>query len=198
MNIIYMSLIAVFITIFTGCSSKEPVKEVKIPTVFDSCVIEGEKAPEWVCGNATAQNSDQIYDIGVTTISKLGIGFTQKEATAQGVIKLQKQLEELAQEKIILFMRRSEIDMHNDIDMNFVNLISQRVSEKVVGGARVSEYWKNYYLNRAYVQVVVKKSTFKQSMQREVLLEIRQKAVYWEEYKNRNAGAALEKVLSEI
>lgn len=195
MNIIYMSLFIIAITIFTGCSSKEPEKS--LITVFDSCLIEGVDAPKWVCGDATAQNIYQIYDVGSATISKLGAGFTQKEAAAKAEIKLREQLEDLAKDKLVLFIREAEIDISHDIDKDFLSVLSKRVADKVLKKARVSEYWKNYDLNRAYAQLVVKKETFKTVMEREVLLEIRQKVLYWEAFKNRNASGILKKVLSK-
>jgi len=195
MNSMYMRLVIVAVVIFTGCSSKDPGTE--LVTVFDSCVIEGVEAPKWVCGDATAQNINQLFDVGVATISKLGTGFTQKEAAAEGNIKLQAQVEELAKEKIVLFIRKAELDIGQDIDKDFVVLLSKRIGAKVITKSRVSEYWKNYFLNRAYAQVVVKKETFNKVAQREILFEIRQKSRYWEVFKDRNASTTLTEILSK-
>ncbi len=195
---IYLSLIISIFIMFTGCSSQEPVAKEKVVTVFDSCVIEGVEAPRWVCGNETAQNIEQLHDVGSAKISKLGVGFTQREAAFEGRKKLQEQIEELAHEKIVLFMRETGLNEGEDINKAFVVLLSKRVALKVIEQSRVSEYWKNYYLNRAYAQVVVKKETFRQITQRKVLLEIREKSVYWENFKDTNASKVLEKVLSEI
>ena len=190
---------AVFISIFTGCSSKDPeTEDKKIVTVFDTCVIRGVDAPKWVCGDATAQNVNQLFDVGSATISKLGTGFTQKEASADGKIKLQEQVVSLAQDKIVLFIRRAGLSIGEDIDKAFVFLLSKRIGGKVVEKSRVSEYWKNYHLNQAYAQVVVKKETFQTITEREVLLEIRQKSAYWETFKDRNASKTLHEVLSDI
>jgi len=199
MNIIYLSLMAIFVSIFTGCSSQEPITdEEHITTVFDSCVIRGVEAPKWVCGDATVQNVNQLFDVGSATISKLGTGFTQKEASAEGKIKLQEQVEALAQDKIVLFIRKAELEVGQDVDKAFVFLLSKRIGGKVIEKSRVSEYWKNYHLNLAYAQVVVKKETFQKVTEREVLLEIRQKSVYWQVFKDKNSTELLTKVLSEI
>jgi len=199
MNIIYFSLMAIFVSVFMGCSSQEPLTdEEHITTVFDSCVIQGVEAPKWVCGDATAQNVNQLFDVGSATISKLGTGFTQKEAFSDGKINLQKQVEALAQDKIVLFIRSAELDVGEDIDKAFVFLLSKRIGGKVIRKSRVSEYWKNYHLNQAYTQVVVKKETFQKVAEREVLLEIRQKSAYWETFKDKNASEILHKVLSDI
>ncbi len=198
MNKIYMSLVIIFLTVFTGCSSKDPKADEKIVTVFDSCMIQGVEAPKWVCGDATAQNVNQLFDVGSATISKLGTGFTQKEAAENGKTKLQEQIEALAQEKIVLFIRRAQLDPKQDVDKAFVFLLSKRIGGKVIKKARVSEYWKNYYLNLAYAQVVVKKESFKNITQREVLLEIRQKSAYWEIFKDNNSSQILQDVLNEI
>ncbi len=198
MNKIYMSVVIALLTVLTGCSSKKPEAGKKLVTVFDACMIKGVEAPKWVCGDATAQNIHQLFDVGSATISKLGTGFTQEEAAADAKIKLQEQIETLAQEKIILFIRRAQLDPKQDVDKAFVFLLSKRIGAKVIKKARVSEYWKNYYLNLAYSQVVVKKESFQKITQREVLLEIRQKSAYWEIFKNNNAVQVLEDVLNNI
>ena len=198
MHIFYTSLLTVFLLILSGCSSKESEVQEPIPTVFDSCMIQSVEAPQWVCGDATAQNSEQIFDVGQATISKLGTGFTQKEASAEGKLKLQKQVEELAHEKIVLFIRKAGLSVGEDIDKTFVVLLSKRISLNVIEKSRVSEYWKNYHLNRAYSQVVVKKETFRKVTRKKVLLELREKAVYWEVFKDTNATQVLTQVLEEI
>jgi len=198
MHFIFMSFMALFLTIFTGCSSKDVEAQKPIPTVFDTCVIRGVEAPKWVCGDETAQNINQLHDVGSATISKLGVGFTQKEALAEGQIKLKTQIEELAHEKIVLFIRKSQIDDEHNIDKLFVIKTSKKIATKAISKSRVSEYWKNYYLNQAYAQVVIKKSTFTKVAKREILLEIRENLEYWQAFKDKNATSVLDKVLSDI
>ena len=58
-------------------------EEVYTPNkVEGECIINGEKAPMWVCGSY--DNPLQYTDVGSAPLSKLGHNFSRNEALANG------------------------------------------------------------------------------------------------------------------
>jgi hypothetical protein len=124
--------------IFTGCSSKE---EVYTPNkVEGQCIINGEEAPQWVCGSY--ENATQYTDVGSAPLSKLGHNFSRNEALANGRNNLVNQIELLIKNKTESYMRSTGLG-ENEMVERVVKQVSKQTSSMVLNNSKQISYWQN-------------------------------------------------------
>ena len=64
--------------LLSGCSTKQP----EISKAQTDCIIQGEDAPTWVCGNDQKIADNMYYGVGSASMSKIGYGYTSRGANA--------------------------------------------------------------------------------------------------------------------
>eukprot|EP01156_Anaeramoeba_ignava_P012503 Anaeramoba_ignava/a490927_8.p1 GENE.a490927_8~~a490927_8.p1 ORF type:complete len:187 (-),score=-0.04 a490927_8:303-863(-) len=138
---------------FSACSSKE---EVYTPNkVEGECIINGEKAPMWVCGSY--ENPLQYTDVGSAPLSKLGHNFSRNEALANGRNNLVNQIELEIKNKTESYMRSTGIG-ENEMVERVIKQVSKQTSSMVLNNSKQISYWQNPADKTIFLLVAVDKA----------------------------------------
>ncbi len=170
----------------SGCSDKK----TQAPEDNFKCRIDGSLAPEWACGNAS--ESGALTAVGTAPLSKMGQGFSRREAMANGRSNLAQQIETLVKDKVETFTRSTGI-----ADAEVADKVSTQVSKQVakvtLQGSKQIKYWQNPSTEDIFVLMSVDESAINQEAVRSVKSSFKNDDALWQQFQSKQALESLEK-----
>lgn len=180
-----MSVIAMII--MSGCSSKEVKPAVAIE---GECIIAGEVGPSWACG--AYENEKAYTSVGSAQMSKLGQGFTRREAIANARSSLAQQIQTEVKDKIEIFMGSTGI-AELEVADKVTTQVSKQVAKETLNGSKQISYWENSGDNSIYVLVSVDKDSINKAAKTSVISSYKNEDALWQQFQAKNALESLEK-----
>ena len=182
-----MSVVLSSIVVFSGCSSKEIKPEI---AEINECIISGEKAPQWAC--IAPSNKDIITATGSAFKSKLGHGFSNREALARARSSLAQQIQTEVKDKIEIFMRSTGVT-DTEVADKVTTQVSKQVAKVTLNGSKQINYWENSADNSIYVLVSVNQNSINQNVRDKVVSSFKNDDALWQQFQAKNALEKLDK-----
>ena len=182
-NILGFIGLAIAMVLFTGCGDKEPEPNFH-------CTIDGTQAPEWVCGNDTVEGA--ITAVGSAPLSKLGQGFSRREALANGRSNLAQQIETLVKDKVEMFTRSTGVGSAEVAD-KVSTQVSKQVAKVTLKGSKQIKYWQQPDTKDIYLLVSVPESSMNAEVKNAVKSSFKNDDALWQQFQSKNALESLEK-----
>lgn len=171
---------------FTGCSNKQPeVKEADF-----RCRIDGALAPEWACGNAVFEGS--VTAVGSAPLSKLGEGFSRREAMANARSNLAQQIQTLVKEKVETFSRSTGVG-GTEVADKVSTQVSKQVAKATLNSSKQLKYWQNSNTKDLYVLVGVLENDLNSEIKNQVKSSYKNDDALWQQFQSTQALESLEK-----
>jgi hypothetical protein len=167
----------------TGCGDKEPEPDFQ-------CTIDGAHAPEWVCGNGGVEGA--ITAVGSAPLSKLGQGFSRREALANGRSNLAQQIETLVKDKVEMFTRSTGVGGAEVAD-KVSTQVSKQVAKVTLKGSKQIKYWQQPDTKDIYLLVSVPEGSMNEEVKNAVKSSFKNDDALWQQFQSKNALEALEK-----
>ncbi len=188
----YKVLVALWTTalLFSGCSNKDP--EV-VEESFE-CRIAGALAPTWACGNSELEG--YYSAVGSAPLSKIGHGFSRREALANGRSNLAQQIETLVKDKVETFARSTGIGAGEVAD-KVSTQVSKQVAKVTLQGSKQVKYWENPNNGDIYLLVSIAHEAVNSAAKDRVLSSYKNNSALWQQFQAKNALEALEQEFSE-
>ncbi len=180
---------AVLMLGISGCSDKKPEPEEDF-----KCRIAGSLAPEWACGNASIDGA--ITAVGSAPLSKLGQGFSRREAMANGRSNLAQQIETLVKDKVETFSRSTGV-AEGEVADKVSTQVSKQVAKVTLQGSKQIKYWQNPSTEDIFVLMSVDESAMNQEIKAQVESSFKNDNALWQQFQAKNALEALEKEFPE-
>lgn len=154
------------------------------------CRIEGSLAPEWACGNAPIEGA--ITSVGSAPLSKLGQGFSRREAMANGRSNLAQQIQTLVKDKVESFTRATGVGSAEVAD-KVSTQVSKQVAKVTLQGSKQIKYWQNPTTKDIFVLMSVAEASMNEEVKRSVQSSFKNDNALWQQFQSKNALEALEK-----
>jgi len=183
---ILISMSIVGMVLMSGCSSKDPEP---IAAVEGECIIAGEKAPKWACG--AYENEKYFASVGSAKTSKLGHGFSRREALANARSSLAQQIETKIKDKVETFMRSTGVSKREVAD-KVTAQVSKQVSKQTLNGSRQISYWENNGDESIYLLVSVNKDSINKTVKDSIVSSYQNSDALWQQFQAQNALEKLE------
>jgi len=185
------TLISVFMTAlmalsFTGCSNKQPETE----EADLRCRIDGVLAPEWACGNAAYE--DSVTAVGSAPLSKLGQGFSRREAMANARSNLAQQIQTLVKDKVETFSRSTGVG-GTEVADKVSTQVSKQVAKATLNGSKQLKYWQNSNTKDLYVLVGISENDLNKEIKDQVKSSYKDDDALWQQFQSKQALESLEK-----
>lgn len=174
---------AALVLTVTGCSDKQPEPNFK-------CTIDGTQAPEWVCGNSTVEGA--ITAVGSAPLSKLGQGFSRREALANGRSNLAQQIETLVKDKVELFTRSTGV-ADSEVADKVSTQVSKQVAKVTLKGSKQTKFWQQPDTKEIYILVSVPEASMNEEVKRSVQSSFKNDEALWQQFQAKNALESLDK-----
>ncbi|MEA2110909.1 MAG: LPP20 family lipoprotein [Campylobacterota bacterium] len=173
--------------LFTGCSDKDP--EVEANEDFE-CRIAGALAPTWTCGSSNIDG--YITAVGSAPLSKIGHGFSRREALANGRSNLSQQIETLVKDKVETFARSTGIG-GDEVADKVSTQVSKQVAKVTLKGSKQIKYWENPSNSDIYLLVSISQGELNQEIKNQVVSSYKNSDALWQQFQSKNALESLEK-----
>jgi len=177
---------AVLATTFVGCGDKDPKPE---ESDF-RCHIDNVLAPEWACGNSGLDGA--ITSVGSAPLSKLGQGFSRREAVANGRSSLAQQIQTLVKDKVETFARSTGVG-GDEVADKVSTQVSKQAAKVSLTGSKQMKYWQHPGTKELYVLVGVSESSLNQEVKSQVKSSYKNDNALWQQFQAKNALEGLEK-----
>jgi len=171
----------------TGCSDKEPVPEDNF-----QCRIEGTLAPEWACGNSVGGVEGQITSVGSAPISKLGQGYSRREAMANGRSSLAQQIQTLVKDKVDSFTRSTGVGTREVAD-KVSTQVSKQVAKVTLAGSKQIKFWQHPETKDVFVLMSASENGVNEEAKRRVKSSFKNDDALWQQFQAKNALESLDK-----
>ena len=172
---------------FTACSSKVAGTEV---VEIQECVISGQSAPSWACGTFTQKGS--VTSVGSANKSKIGQGFSNREALANARSSLAQQIQTEVKDKVENFMRSTGVK-DSEVADKVTSQVSKQVAKVTLSGSKQIRYWENTKDNSIYVLVAIDQNTVNQQAKDAVKSSYKNNNALWQQFQSTQALESLEK-----
>lgn len=172
-----------------GCNSKEAPKP-NATNEIGQCRVANELAPQWVCGYH--DDKDTLSSVGYARISKIGRGFTNKEAVADARSALAQQIQTEVKDKIEVFMRSTGLQ-DSEVADKVTTQVTKQVAKVTLNGSRQINYWESANDNSMYVLVSIDKNSLNKNVKKSVLSSFKNDDALWQQFQSKNAMESLEK-----
>ncbi len=169
----------------SGCGGDTPKPEDDF-----KCRIEGSLAPEWACGNATVEGA--ITAVGSAPLSKLGQGFSRREAMANGRSNLAQQIQTLVKDKVETFTRATGVGSAEVAD-KVSTQVSKQVAKVTLKGSKQIKFWQHPTTKDIFVLMSVAESSMNEEVKRSVASSFKNDNALWQQFQSKNALEALDK-----
>jgi len=181
--------LAVTAVTFSGCSDKDP------ETAEESfeCRIAGALAPTWACGNSKLEG--YYTAVGSAPLSKIGHGFSRREALANGRSNLAQQIETLVKDKVETFARSTGIG-GNEVADKVSTQVSKQVAKVTLQGSKQVKYWENPNTQDIYLLVSIATDAVNGAVKEGVISSYKNNDALWQQFQSKQALEALEKEFS--
>ncbi len=183
----YLMMVSIIgAVILTGCSDKG----FKAVSNSFECRISGSLAPTWACGNSNIEG--YVTAVGSAPLSKIGHGFSRREALANGRSKLAQQVEMAVKDKVETFVRSTGIGGDEVADKVSTH-VSKQVAKVTLTGSKQIKYWENPSSNDIYLLVSISEDKLNNEIKERVLSSYKNSDALWQQFELKNALEALEK-----
>ena len=172
----------------TGCGDKKPTAAAEEADF--RCRIDGQLAPEWSCGNAGLDGT--VTAVGSAPLSKLGQGFSRREALANGRSNLAQQIQTTVKDKVELFTRATGVGGAEVAD-KVSTQVSKQVAKVTLNGSKQMKLWQNPANNSLYILVGVSEDSLNQEVKNQVKSSYKNDNALWQQFQSKNALEALDK-----
>ncbi len=183
-----LALAAALATTFTGCADKEakPSEDV----VFN-CEQDGVRAPQWTCMPDSGVEG-AITDIGSAPYSKLGAGFTRREALANARSSLAQQIEALVKDKVETFARSTGVGGKEVAD-KVSTQVSKQTAKVSLKGSKQINFWQHPQNKTMFVLVGMQESDMNEEIKNSVRSSYKNDEALWQQFQAKNALESLDK-----
>jgi hypothetical protein len=182
----FLSIVALSVALLlsiSGCGDKEPEPEFK-------CHINGSLAPEWACGNVGVEGA--ISAVGSAPLSKLGQGFSRREAMANARSNLTQQIQTLVKDKVEVFTRSTGV-ANAEVADKVSTQVSKQVAKVTLKGSKQTKYWQSPSTKEIFLLVSVPETTLNEEVKRSVRSSFKNDNALWQQFQSKNALESLEK-----
>lgn len=169
----------------TGCSDKSPEPEDDF-----KCRIEGSLAPEWACGNGVMEGA--ITAVGSAPLSKLGQGFSRREAMANGRSNLAQQIQTLVKDKVEAFTRSTGVG-GDEVADKVSTQVSKQVAKVTLQGSKQIKYWQSPSTKEIFVLMSVSETSMNEEVKNSVKSSFKNDNALWQQFQAKNALESLDK-----
>lgn len=176
---------------FSGCAQdpKPATKSAQEQADF-RCRIDSILAPEWACGNAGVEGA--VTAVGSAPLSKLGQGFSRREAMANARSNLAQQIETLVKDKVTTFARSTGVGGDEVADKVSAQ-VSKQVAKVTLTGSKQMKYWQNPANSDIYVLVGVSENSLNKEIKDQVKTSYKNDNALWQQFQAKKALDDLEK-----
>ena len=177
---------------FTACSGKDAKPDTQPGAEEENfrCRIDSQLAPEWACGNATIDGS--ITAVGSAPLSKLGQGFSRREALANGRSNLAQQIQTLVKDQVTTFARSTGV-ADGEVADKVSTQVSNQSAKASLRGSKQVKFWQNPGNNDIYVLVGLDESIMNGEIKKQVKSSFKNDDALWQQFQAKNALEELEK-----
>ena len=172
---------------FIGCGGKEAEPE----EVTFHCEQEGVRAPKWTC-NPGAGLEGAITELGSAPYSKLGSGFTRREALANARSNLAQQIESLVKDKVETFSRSTGVGASEVAD-KVSTQVSKQVAKVSLKGSKQLEFWQHPKTKTMFILVGMNENAMNEEIKNSVKSSYKNDNALWQQFQSKNALESLEK-----
>jgi len=182
-----LALAAILSATFTACSDDaKPEDEV----VFH-CEQDGVRAPKWTCmPDSSVEGS--ITDLGSAPYSKLGAGFTRREALANARSSLAQQIEALVKDKVETFTRSTGVGSREVAD-KVSTQVSKQTAKVSLKGSKQINFWQHPQTKTMFVLVGINENAMNEEIKSSVRSSYKNDEALWQQFQAKNALEGLEK-----
>jgi len=174
---------------FTACGDKEPKPAEEEQADF-RCRIDSQLAPEWACGSATIEGS--FTAVGSAPLSKLGQGFSRREALANGRSNLAQQIQTTVKDKVETFSRSTGVG-GSEVADKVSTQVSKQVAKASLTGSKQIKFWQNPSNSDIYVLVGVSENAMNEEIKNKVKSSYKNDDALWQQFQSKQALESLEK-----
>ena len=133
-----------------------------------------------------------ITAVGSAPLSKLGQGFSRREAMANGRSNLAQQIETLVKDKVETFSRSTGV-ADGEVADKVSTQVSKQVAKVTLQGSKQIKYWQNPSTEDIFVLMSVDESAMNQEIKAQVQSSFKNDNALWQQFQAKNALEALEK-----
>ena len=144
-------LLLFLVLLFSACSNGPEPDTLDINEDF-KCSKDGFSAPEWVCGNV--EREDIQVAIGMSQYSKIGKSFNLSEATANGVMKIEKESQSYIRAKVQKFARMMDPELGAIADSAMEDM-AKKISKAEQNDYKQIKEWQNPANSNLYVLIAI-------------------------------------------
>jgi len=182
-----LALAAILAATFTGCGGKATPEE---ETSF-RCEQDGVHAPKWTCMPDSGMEG-AITDLGSAPYSKLGAGFTRREALANARSNLAQQIEALVKDKVETFTRSTGVGGREVAD-KVSTQVSKQTAKVSLKGSKQLEFWQHPTNKTMYILVGMNENAMNEEIKANVKSSYKNDEALWQQFQAKNALESLEK-----
>ena len=182
-------LAAALAATFTGCADKASGVSADEQADF-RCRINNVLAPEWACGNENVDGS--ITAVGSAPMSKLGEGFSRREAIANGRSNLAQQIQTLVKDKVETFTRSTGVG-GDEVADKVSTQVSKQVAQVTLNGSKQIKRWQDPTNNDLYVLIGVDEKAMNQEIKNSVKSSYKNDNALWQQFQAKQALESLDK-----
>lgn len=172
----------------TGCSTKTTTDFKKPQT---DCVVEGAEAPSWVCGNEQSPPMGTYLGVGSAPTSKLGYGFSVREAVADARSNLAQRIETTIKDKIERFARSTGVQK-NEVADKVSSQVSKQVAKVTLNDSKQIRSWQHPDNGALFVMVSVSEDSVNREAKNGVLSSYKNNDALWQQIQSKEALKELE------
>jgi hypothetical protein len=182
-------LAAALAATFTGCADKASGVNAEEQADF-RCRINNVLAPEWACGNEGADGA--ITAVGVAPMSKLGEGFSRREAIANGRSNLAQQIQTLVKDKVETFTRSTGVG-GDEVADKVSTQVSKQVAKETLSGSKQIKRWQDPTNSDIYVLMGVDENAVNKEAKNSVKSSYKNDNALWQQFQSKQALESLDK-----
>ena len=171
--------------ILTGCSDKDPEA---VQDNFE-CRIAGSLAPAWACGNSNIDG--YVTAVGSAPLSKIGHGFSRREALANGRSNLAQQIETTVKDKVTTYARSTGVK-DSEVADKVTEMVSKQVAKSTLAGSKQEKRWQDPKNKDIYILVSISRDSFNKSAKDALQSSYNNKDALWQQFQSKNALEELE------
>jgi len=177
---------------FTACKDDaKPSTDASTAEQGDfRCRIDSQLAPEWACGNAGLEGA--VTAVGSAPLSKLGYGFSTREAMANGRSNLAQQIQTLVKDKVETFSRSTGVG-GDEVADKVSTQVSKQVAKVTLNGSKQKKSWQNPANGDVYILVGVSENTLNKEVKEQVKSSYKNDNALWQQFQSKQALESLEK-----
>jgi len=173
---------------FTGCGDKEPKPSEDV--VFN-CEQDGVRAPQWTCMPDSSVEG-AVTDIGSAPYSKLGAGFTRREALANARSSLAQQIEALVKDKVETFARSTGVG-DSEVADKVSTQVSKQTAKVSLKGSKQLNFWQHPTNKTMFVLVGMQENAMNEEIKNSVKTSYKNDEALWQQFQSKNALEGLDK-----